>query len=157
MNTTGILQKIVSGGQTGVDRAALDWAIAAGIPHGGWCPAGRVAEDGVISAHYDLQELPESGYRQRTRQNVIDSDGTLIVTLGELNGGTLQTRIFAEQYAKPYLVIDAVANQRALQAGQVLRWLQAHRIRTLNVAGPRESKSPGSYNAAYTLLCALSG
>jgi hypothetical protein len=81
------LQRIVSGGQAGVDRAALDWAIARGIPHGGWCPAGRIAEDGMIPERYQLRETASPGYRERTRRNVEDSDGTLILNLGELDAG----------------------------------------------------------------------
>jgi hypothetical protein len=148
----GIVQKIVSGGQTGADRAALDWAVAQGIPHGGWCPDGRLAEDGRIPDDYQLTELLGGGYRQRTRQNVIDSDGTLIVNLGCLEGGTLETQRFAERHGKPCLLIQAEASQRATQAENLNRWLHAHHILTLNVAGPRASKRRGSYNATMTLL-----
>ena len=105
----GIIQRIVSGGQTGADRAGLDWAILEHIAHGGWCPLGRIAEDGLISSRYELEELPTGGYRARTRQNVFESDGTLIVNGGELGGGTLQTLCFAEQLGKPYLVIQALS------------------------------------------------
>mgnify|MGYP001010566267 CR=1 FL=1 len=153
----GIVRKIVSGGQTGADRAALDWAIAQGIPHGGWCPAGRLAEDGGIPGHYQVAELPGSGYRQRTRQNVIDSDGTLIVNLGVLEGRTLETCKFAEQLGKPCLLIQAEASQRAAQAESLDRWLHTHRIVTLNVAGPRASKRRDIYNATRTLLDAWLG
>ncbi len=153
----GIVQKIVSGGQTGADRAALDWAIVLGIPHGGWCPAGRLAEDGRIPDHYQVTELPGSGYRQRTRQNVIDSDGTLIINLGGINGGTLETRKFAEKLGKPCLLIEAEASQRAVQAEALDRWLHIHRIVTLNVAGPRASKRRYIYNATRTLLDAWLG
>lgn len=111
--------KIISGGQTGADRAALDWAIAAGIPHGGWAPKGRKAEDGRIPDCYQLLELPSASYRQRTRQNVLDSDGTLIVNLGELNDGTMLTRTFAEALDKPCLVIQVEGNQWLAQAKQV--------------------------------------
>ncbi|MCX7173435.1 MAG: putative molybdenum carrier protein [Proteobacteria bacterium] len=87
-----IVTKIVSGGQTGVDRAALDWAVQQGIPHGGWCPKGRIAEDGAIDSRYELQETNSAKYPQRTKQNIIDSDGTLILNSGELDGGSLETR-----------------------------------------------------------------
>src|SRR5438105_4205172 len=85
------LTRLISGGQTGVDRAALDWAIDHGLEHSGWCPKGRKAEDGVIPAHYDLQETASGRYEPRTRANVMEADGTLILNLGELNGGTLLT------------------------------------------------------------------
>jgi hypothetical protein len=157
---SGILQRIVSGAQTGADRAALDWAIAEGIDHGGWCPKGRKAEDGRISEHYALQELPGADYRQRTKQNVLNSDGTLIVNLGELDGGTLLTFRFAEKANKPCLVIQAIqadGKECMNQSAQLNDWLHEHRIVTLNVAGPRESKRPGIYRATMNLLCALLG
>ena len=94
-----MIRKIVSGGQTGADRAALDWAIEHGIPHGGWCPAGRRAEDGVIAARYHLLKTPKHDYEQRTRWNVRDSDATLVVSLSpELAGGSLATRRWAEKW-----------------------------------------------------------
>lgn len=152
-----IVLRIVSGGQTGVDRAALDWAVAVGIPYGGWVPEGRMAEDGRIPDYYQLQELPNAGYRQRTRQNVMDSDGTLIVNLGELDGGSLQTQRFAELHGKSCLVIQAEGEMLHESAEQILAWLRANRIMTLNVAGPRESKRPGIYRATLNLLYALLG
>lgn len=101
-----ICQHIVSGGQTGADRSALDFAIKHGYTHGGWSPHGRKAEDGFIPLKYQLTELVEGGYRQRTRRNVEDSDATLIINLGELEGGTLHTRIFAQRMGKPYLLVQ---------------------------------------------------
>jgi len=92
---------IISGGQTGTDRAALDFAIAHGIPHGGWCPLGRRAEDGVLDPRYRLRETESKSYRQRTRRNVADSDATLILNLGELADGSLATRQLAERASKP--------------------------------------------------------
>lgn len=124
----GPVAKIVSGGQAGVDRAALDWAIMRGLPHGGWCPKGRTAEDGVIDSRYILQETESAGYRQRTRQNVVDSDGTLILNLGELSDGTLATQRFAERFGKPYLVVQLESGADDLR--QVLEWLQSHHIAT---------------------------
>ena len=98
-----MIKRIISGGQTGVDRAALDWAIANGIQHGGWCPAGREAEDGAIPAKYQLQEIA-GGYQKRTRANVSDSDATLIISLAEeLTGGTFETRKYAVNIGKPWL------------------------------------------------------
>jgi hypothetical protein len=132
---------IVSGGQTGADRAALDWAIARGIPHGGWCPAGRTAEDGMIPERYRLTEVPDGGgYRQRTRANVRDSDATLIVSLAaELVGGSEATAGFARQLGKPWLHVHPHSDWRAC----LTNWLNGNRIAILNVAGPRASGAPG--------------
>ena len=147
----GGIAKIISGGQTGVDRAALDFAISHGIPHGGSVPAGRLAEDGVIAERYDMTEI-EGGYRQRTKQNVIDSDGTLILTCGELEGGSLATRDFAVRLGKPNLVVRLDKKSREKLAEETLRWIQNQGIRILNVAGPRESKCPGIYAQASAFL-----
>jgi len=131
---------IVSGGQTGADRAALDWALRHGIRCGGWCPHGRRAEDGVIASRYPLTETPSRDYRQRTRWNVRDTDPTVIFSIDAgLEGGSLLTRELATQRAKPWLHlhpgVDAVALLR--------RFLTVHRPRVLNVAGPRAAKAPG--------------
>ncbi len=147
--------KIVSGGQTGVDRAALDWAIANGLPHGGWCPRGRLAEDGTIPERYALEELPDGGYRQRTKANVRDSDGTLILNLDELEGGTLLTRQFAERLNKPWKVVQVDEGLLSGEVESVVIWLAELRIQTLNVAGPRESKRPGVYAATLAFLDAV--
>lgn len=141
--------RVVSGGQTGVDRAALDAAIALGIDCGGWCPKGRRAEDGVIPAHYPLTETSLKDYRVRTRRNVRDSDGTLILTRGPLSGGTALTRRLAKELDKPCLVVDLA---RRPHASDVSAWLAAHDIRILNVAGPRESGQPGIYLQAKKFL-----
>ncbi len=147
-----MIARIVSGGQTGSDRAALDFAIERGIEHGGWCPPGRPAEDGPIPERYRLRELPAGGYLQRTKQNVIDSDVTLILNLGKLEGGTLATLRFAQQLGKPHLLVslDQGAQEEALH--QVRAWLREQSLETLNVAGPRESKRPGIYRLTYELL-----
>lgn len=133
-------EQIVSGGQTGVDRGALDAAIALGLPHGGWCPRGRLAEDGVIPACYQLRETESRRYSARTRQNVIDSSGTLILCSGPLQGGTDLTYRLAQQCQKPCRVVDFCS---AVKAAEVCRWIQDHRLRVLNIAGPRESSLPG--------------
>jgi hypothetical protein len=146
---------IISGGQTGADRAALDFAISRGIPHGGWCPLGRRAEDGVLDARYQMRETESRNYRQRTRRNVADSDATLILNLGELVDGSLATRQFAEQANKPVCVVALDADDLAAEVGRVRGWLAAHRIAVLNVAGPRESKRPGVYRQALAFLEAL--
>ena len=144
--------KIVSGGQTGVDRAALDVAIQFGVPCGGWCPLGRRAEDGPIADLYPLQETPKAKYQQRTRWNVRDSDGTLILAVGPLQGGTELTRKLAERMDKPHRVVDLGA---ASDPGTVADWILEHRIQVLNVAGPRESTLPGIYQQAAEYLRSL--
>ena len=135
-----MFSKIVSGGQTGVDRAALDVAIEFGIPCGGWCPKGRTAEDGPIDARYPLQETPSEDYAQRTTWNVRDSDGTLIVTWGRPTGGTAQTVDDANGLGRPHLVVDLSLHP---DPSVVRVWAATHTVRILNVAGPRESKVPG--------------
>jgi hypothetical protein len=148
-------QRIVSGGQTGVDRAALDFAIEHDYTHGGWVPHGRKAEDGVIPLKYQLTELTEGGYRQRTRRNVEDSDGTLVVNLGELNDGTLATQVFAKKMNKPYLVVPLDSGVTMEAVDSIVDWLRQHAIKTLNIAGPRESKRPGIYCLTRELLEAV--
>jgi hypothetical protein len=146
------VSRIVSGGQTGADRAALDWAIRNGVPHGGWCPRGRKAEDGALDAKYLLQETKSANYGPRTRQNVIDSDGTLVVNLGTLDGGTLKTVQLAKKIGKPHLVLQLDSGVGEEEARQLLDWLRRESIATLNVAGPRESKRPGIYSLVNELL-----
>ena len=143
---------IFSGGQTGVDRAALDAALAAGTPCGGWCPAGRLAEDGVLPEHYPLREVANGGYRERTRANVLGSDGTLVIHAGELEGGTAQTAGFCRAHGKPCLLIDSNAVTHEAAAAMVRRFVARHGIAVLNVAGPRGSKHPGIYEYAFTLV-----
>ena len=151
------IRKIVSGGQTGADRAALDFAIDNNIDHGGWCPEGRQAEDGVIRNKYRLTETPGSGYSRRTRRNVQDSDGTLILNLGKLQGGTLATRILCRKLEKPCLLLQVDDGVGEKEIASVSGWIDRSNIRTLNVAGPRESKRPGIYHQTYTLLSACAG
>jgi hypothetical protein len=136
------LIRIVSGGQTGADRAALDWAIARGIAHGGWCPRGRKAEDGTIPRRYRLTETPSGSYLQRTEWNVRDSDGTVILSLAEtLTGGSRKTADLARQFGKPWLHLAREA-RRDDAGDQLRRFAQEHDIRVLNVAGPRASTEP---------------
>jgi hypothetical protein len=132
--------KIISGGQTGVDRGALDAAIALGMAHGGWCPRGRRAEDGRIPERYALTETDSPEYGARTEQNVLEGDATLILCRGPLSGGTELTARLAERHGKPHLVVDL---DHPPPDEQVRAWLQSHRRGVLNVAGPRESQSPG--------------
>jgi hypothetical protein len=135
--------KIVSGGQTGVDRAALDFAIRRGYEHGGWCPRGRLAEDGVIPPIYQLRDTDSADYDERTERNVVDSDATLIMTREkELSGGTALTKDLAVRHGRPVLVVrerDGVS----LGAVALSEFLKQNNVRMLNVAGPRESQAPG--------------
>ncbi len=148
-----MIRKVISGGQTGVDRAGLDAALNAGFPIGGYCPKGRRAEDGVIPEHYPMTELesPESYYR--TEKNVIESDGTLILNKEEgLSGGTKLTYEFTVQYGKPRLIIQ-LDDTKVIEPAHVIRWIDGQYISTLNVAGPRESKCQGGiYTEAYSYL-----
>ncbi|GAB4137885.1 putative molybdenum carrier protein [Thermopirellula anaerolimosa] len=141
--------KIVSGGQTGVDRAALHAAMEVGLPVGGWCPQGRLAEDGVIPPELPLKETESRDYAVRTEKNVLDSDATLVVSAGPLQGGTELTVKLALRHGKPLTVIDI--NQPP-DAAAIIRWIRDHDIRVLNVAGPRESNQPGIYAAAKRYL-----
>jgi hypothetical protein len=141
--------KIVSGGQTGVDRAALDAALDLGLPCGGWCPRGRRAEDGPIPDRYLLAETPTDEYPQRTEWNVRDSDGTLILTRGAPDRGTALTARLAARLRKPCLEVDL--NDPPSPAA-VRAWAQAHEVWVLNVAGPRESHAPGIHGQAVQFL-----
>lgn len=145
---------IVSGGQTGVDRGALDAALELGVPSGGWCPAGRWAEDGRLSERYPLREA-EGGYESRTRRNVEDSDATLIVHHGTITGGTLLTRQLCATVGRPVWLVDARTTSPADAAAGVRRFVDAHLVRRLNVAGPRASHWPDGRAYAYSLLRAL--
>ena len=137
-----LVQTIISGAQTGADRAALDWAIEHGIPHGGWCPKGRLAEDGPIDLRYQLQETPSKGYSQRTEWNVRDSDGTVIFSIAPaLTGGSKQTFNFAMKQQKPLFLISDQGGQASPET-ELLHFIRVNTIRVLNVAGPRASKEP---------------
>jgi hypothetical protein len=148
-----MIKKIISGGQTGVDRAALDVGIKLHFPIGGWCPKGRKAEDGVLDEKYPLEELSSPLYSARTLKNVQESDGTLILCLGKLTGGTALTKKYAEQEKKPCLVIDL--QNPSLEA--VSKWVEENKIQVLNVAGPRESSRPKIYALAFAFIEMLLG
>jgi hypothetical protein len=144
--------QIVSGGQTGVDRGALDVAIALGIPHGGWCPQRRLAEDGPIPLRYQLRETNSPQYPVRTERNVLDSDATLILHAGRLAGGTELTRRLAIEHGKPCLVLDL---DQPIDLKTVSQWIAEHRAHRLNVAGPRESQVPGIHDRTVEFLTRL--
>lgn len=148
------VSKIISGGQSGVDRAALDWALQHRISCGGWCPRGRRAEDGMIDPHYPLTETPAGDYPQRTEWNVRDADGTLILLVGKPEGGTRFTGDCARRLGKPLWLADL---DRDLDVAGFRDWLRRRRIRVLNVAGPRESKFPGIGRRAGIALARLLG
>jgi hypothetical protein len=132
--------KIISGGQTGVDRAALDVAIELGLAHGGWCPRGRKAEDGPIPARYQLGETESAEYAERTERNVLEADATLILCCGALVGGTRFTWVLAERHGRPCRVVDLAVQP---DPAETRAWLEGLSGDVLNVAGPRESQSPG--------------
>lgn len=145
-----IVTKIVSGGQTGVDRAALDSAIRFRLSCGGWCPRHRLAEDGAIPAKYPLRETTTEQIDVRTELNVLDSDATLILAVGTPRDGTGFTEVCAKHHQKPCLVVDL---DNPIQTEEVRAWIQTYQIRILNVAGPRESERPGCiYRAASEFL-----
>ena len=148
--------RVVSGGQTGADRAALDAAIACGVPHGGWCPKGRRAEDGPIPTKYSLREMETDSYSERTKANVADSDLTLIFSHGPLTGGSLLTQQFAEELGKPCVHIDLSGEFQTLEE-KLSRFGNSHREGgvVLNVAGPRASGDPQIYDAVYEQVLRL--
>jgi len=147
-----MIKKIISGGQTGADRAALDVAIQLGIPHGGWIPKGRITEKGPLPEKYRLQEMPTDSYQKRTEQNVIDSDGTLIVARGKLTGGTDYTRQMTLKHKKQLLGIDLDQTDLYNAASLVASWIKLRRIEILNVAGPRASKDRQIYSDVINIL-----
>ena len=152
-----MLKTIISGGQTGVDRGALDAALAAGLACGGWCPRGRRAEDGPIPGRYPLEETRSAGYGNRTRRNVESADGTLILARAPLSGGTAATEKYAGRVGKPCLVLrlDRADVADLVDAASV--WIGETPVRVLNVAGPRESGAPGIQAEAERFVAALIG
>ena len=148
-----MLKKIISGGQTGVDRAALDSAIRLGIDHGGWIPKGRLTEDGPLPPNYKMTEMPTDSYSERTEKNVTESDGTLIISQGTPTGGTDHTRKMALKHGKQLLHIDLALHGNLLDAASLVSsWLEMNKIETLNVAGPRASEDPTIYMKALSIL-----
>ena len=133
-----MIKKIISGGQTGADQAALDVAIELDIPHGGWIPKGRLTENGPLPDQYQLREMPTDSYPKRTEQNVIDSDGTLIVSHGKLDGGSTLARKLAKKHGRPCLHVNLRRKSAYEAAEEIREWIRTHRIKVLNVAGPCE-------------------
>jgi hypothetical protein len=158
INKQTACQKIISGGQTGVDRAALDACLEKKFPCGGWCPKGRLAEDGRIDLKYPLKETENSIYKFRTRRNVLDSDGTLIIAKEQLWGGTLLTLKIANEVKKPVLVIFPKNKQKFnTEVEPIQHWLKQNNISVLNVAGPRKSEWDSGYDVAFNLISELIG
>ncbi len=143
------IHKIISGGQTGTDRAALDTAIDFGIPIGGWCPKGRTSEDGIIPDQYNLTETKSKHPTARTKANVKDSDATLIIAQGPLTGGTALTQRIAKEKYKPCLVTDPT-DCSAVEIANA--WLEDNEIKVLNIAGPRASNDPQIYELSCQFL-----
>ena len=141
--------KIISGGQSGADRAALDFAMEHGFVCGGWCPAGRMAEDGTIPEKYPLKETGSSDPSERTIMNVNDSDGSLIVYRRELDEGTRHTIQFAKEVRKPIYIIK---QDDTINREEFLIWMDVNNIKVLNVAGPRESNDRGVYGFTFDVL-----
>lgn len=148
-----MITKLISGGQTGADIAALDVALRHGFPHGGWCPKGRRSLDGPIPARYMLTETPSESYLQRTEWNVRDNDVTVVFTLAaEVTGGSLRTIEFAKKHGKPCLHIAKAGGFYESPAMILQRFVQGEEIKTLNVAGSRESKEPGIHEWVMQVL-----
>jgi hypothetical protein len=146
---------IISGGQTGADQAALDAAIALGLPYGGWLPKGRKTEQGPLPLQYQLRELGSTRYRDRTEKNILAADGTLIFSFGPLAGGSALTEALAIRHNRPFLHIDFTLIEKERAAAQVETWLRDQGLEVVNVAGPRASNEPRIYEAVYTLLLGI--
>ncbi len=147
-----MIKKIISGAQTGADRAARDFAINNDIPHGGWVPRARIAEHAIIPEHYGVNEAPTTAYSRRTELNVIDSDGTLILSHGELSGGSALTKKMAQKHGKPCLHINLNQKPEFSATVDITHWINANGIKILNVAGPRASNDPKIYASTVSIL-----
>jgi hypothetical protein len=147
-----MIKKIISGGQTGADRAALDVALKLGIPHGGWIPKGRKTEKGPLPEIYKLKEMPTDSYEARTEKNVQDSDGTLIIARGKLTGGTDYTRHMTLKHKKQLLGIDLNLIGHFDAASLAASWIRLQHVKVLNVAGPRASEDLQIYSDAVIIL-----
>jgi hypothetical protein len=161
-----MITKIISGGQTGADRGGLDAAIHCNLPHGGWCPRGRKAEDGVIPVKYHLTEMPSAAYLPRTKTNVVDADATVIFTYGPLSGGSLKTMTYARHLEKPYYEVDLSRTRHKKAVVEIMQWLAGDEALNdydayfayppaaciLNVAGSRETHAPGIQDRVFRLM-----
>ena len=147
-----MIKKIVSGGQTGADQAALDVAIDLGIPHGGWIPKGRKTEKGVLPTKYKLKEMANFSYPKRTEKNVLDSDGTLIIYHGKLTGGSALTRKMAKKHGRPWIHLDLDKLSISDASKVIISWIDRNGIQVLNVAGSRASKDPEIYETTVEIL-----
>lgn len=150
-----LIAKIISGGQTGADRGALDFAIKHNLSYGGWVPKGRKTEDGTLPEKYHLQEMPTGEYAKRTERNILDADGTLILSHGQLTGGSALTRELAKHHKKPWIHVDLKITSNTEAARMIREWLGKNDIKVLNVAGPRASKDPVIYESAMDVLAAV--
>lgn len=150
-----MITKIVSGGQTGVDQAALDAAMVCKVAYGGWLPDKRMTEDGPLDARYTMDILKGGSYPDRTKKNVEDSDATLIISRGVMSGGTRLTYTIAKARNKPVLHIDVGRMATAEASQKIVEWLTYHKPEVLNVAGPRASSDPAIYQNAHLLLCTV--
>jgi len=147
-----MIKKVISGGQTGADRAALDVAIRQGVPHAGWIPKGLKAEDGTVPDKYNLREMPTSSYPKRTEQNVLDSDGTLILTHGKLTGGSKLTQDCARKHGRPCLHINLIETPSSEIVSKIVNWILENNIEVLNIAGSRASKDPKIYEKTFKIV-----
>jgi hypothetical protein len=147
-----MIKKIISGGQTGADQAALDAAIKLGIPHGGWIPKGRITEDGPLSDKYNLIEMPTDSYSERTKKNIRESDGTLIMSHGRLTGGSEYTEKWAIKYDKPIVHIDLTSITPFDAAVQINDWIVENDIKVMNIAGPRASLDSKIYQSVLDII-----
>jgi len=165
-----MITKIISGGQTGADRGGLDAARLCSLAHGGWCPKGRKAEDGVIPSKYHLNEMASSEYLPRTKANVFDSHATVIFTYGPPTGGSLQTITYAHHLQKPYHKVDLLRTRPKHAVTEIMMWLAGDEALNhcheyvalpppleciLNVAGSRESQAPGIQEAVFKIMVNL--
>lgn len=147
-----MIKKIISGGQTGADRAALDASIEFNVPHGGWIPRGRRTEDGPLPEKYHLGEMPTDSYPERTERNVMDSDGTLIISRGLPTGGTAYTIEMARKHGKPYLYLNLDKTSEHDAPSIISSWIKKQGIEILNVAGPRASEDYGIYRKVKSII-----
>ena len=149
-----IISKIISGGQTGVDQGALDYALENSVPCGGWCPKGRLCENGKIPEKYPVRECESKEYPYRTEKNVIDSDGTLIIIKNSADRGTGLTKRLCEKHNKPIIIIDIIGSHGD-QRESIQEWINTNNISVLNIAGNRESFSEGIQEKTKDLLLYL--